>query len=94
MADTINYDEQLRRAMEEARLEYDLAAREFSRIIHEIPSGIPAPDGVGRIRQAAKTERFASMKYQKAVQQFIKFVVSGEIPKSEETVDKNTADKL
>ena len=44
--------QQLKRELEKARQESRIAAAEFDAIVKDMPSGLPAPDGRLRIRQA------------------------------------------
>jgi len=64
----------LQEAVQPAREDYDRLSREFNSLTREVPSGLPAADGVLRIHEAGEAMRFAFRKYQEAMKRFAEFV--------------------
>jgi hypothetical protein len=63
-----------------ARLAYESARLEFSVVMSDIPSGLPQPDGTGRIRNAGVCYNAAVQAYTAALREFNAFITFGEIP--------------
>lgn len=69
--------ELLRDRLRVARDEYARASQHFRRVIADVPSGIPAPDGVLGIRQAGVDSRRALAQYMTALSALHNFEVMG-----------------
>jgi len=61
--------------------EYSRATKEFNDIIHEVPSGLPHPDGAVRIAQAGRESRRTLDLYSTALHRYSEFVLHGVTPK-------------
>ena len=77
----------LKRELDKAREEYEIASRAFDLMVKDIPSGIPQPDGDLRIRQTAEASRAALRKYTLALKRFSQYTLSGIVP-----IDKSPTD--
>ena len=62
-------------ALHDAMAEYDRALSEFQRMIAEVPSGLPSPDGTFRIEKASASRRRAFENYRQAMKQFSDFIL-------------------
>ena len=60
---------ELKEAVLRTHTEYLAAAERFKEIVKEGPS-LPQPDGVHRMENAARVERFALQEYMKALKSF------------------------
>lgn len=56
------------------------AERNFAEYIDDIPSGLPAPDGQQRIRNAADERKIALASLHRAIERLNAFVLVGKIP--------------
>jgi hypothetical protein len=56
------------------------AQKDFTEFSGDIPSGLPHPDGVLRIRNAGSRQSAALKAYSQALLEFNKFIVHGEVP--------------
>jgi hypothetical protein len=65
-------------AVQLAQTEHARLTTIFDSIVAEVPSGLPAPDGVLRIEEAGRARRFAFKKYQQALSEFTEFVVKSD----------------
>ncbi len=63
-----------------ARIAYENAHADFKMVTAEIPSGLPSPDGVHRIRNAANSYRSALDDYQERLRDLDGFLRNGLIP--------------
>ena len=70
----------LRDEVNRARTAYENAHTEFKAITTDIPSGIPAPDGALRIRNAGAKYRDTMEEYNQALDEFNVFIKNGTIP--------------
>jgi hypothetical protein len=68
---------EIKQRLQRAREQADRAAAQFQEVIAEVPSGIPHPDGVVRIRQAAAACQRTLREVQNASGDFAKFVSGG-----------------
>jgi len=62
------------RAVENARQKYHESQRAFDAIANEIPRGLPHPDGVLAMEQAARERRIDHQNYMKALRNFSDFL--------------------
>jgi hypothetical protein len=53
--------------LEAAGRRYLNESRSFPEVTRDVPSGLPSPDGVALVEQAARTQRLAFDDYQKAL---------------------------
>jgi hypothetical protein len=65
---------ELREAVKRAHEVYVRASETSKTIIKEGPSGLPHPDGVQRLANAAKEERYAMDEYLRALRAFNDYV--------------------
>ncbi|HWE49467.1 MAG TPA: hypothetical protein VG273_06745 [Bryobacteraceae bacterium] len=70
----------LRQDVERKKAAYQSARLYFDSISHNIPSGLPSPDGTERIRNAGKDYRFSMREYDVALHDFNSFLCWGIIP--------------
>lgn len=70
----------LRENLETAKAAHDRAREEFDRILQEIPSQIPHPDGDVRIRSAGRSNRVTMDAYAQALREFNALVIHQVIP--------------
>ncbi len=63
-----------------ARRRQKEASVRFHGIISDVPSGIPSPDGVTRVHDAARTYRRAMREVEAAQEQMTGFVLHGVVP--------------
>ncbi len=70
----------LKGSMDQRRADYQLAQENFNRTVNEIPSGLPNPDGVQNIHNAAAADNFALRSYREALSEFTEFAVNGIVP--------------
>ena len=77
----------LKRELDKAREEYEIASRAFDLMVKDIPSGIPQPDGDLRIRQTAEASRAALRKYTLALKRFSQYTLSGIVPVDNSAMD-------
>ena len=63
-----------------ARLEYEATKAVFDRIMAEVPSGIPHPDGSFRIQKASQAHRAATQNFALALMRFSEFTLRGTLP--------------
>jgi len=63
-------EQQLLADMDSARQEFFESLAAFDEIISDVPSHLPAPDGVYRIRKSAKVRDAAYAKYKTALKRF------------------------
>jgi hypothetical protein len=70
----------LRAALDAALLERDSASEAFDLILREIPSGLPHPDGVQRIKNASSAVSAARYKMIEAATRLREFENRGIIP--------------
>jgi hypothetical protein len=76
-------DEIRRRLMKElgdAQSAYNAANARFNVLVKEVPSGIPAPDGSLRIREAGIESRLNFEKYTGAMKRYSEFALLGTLP--------------
>jgi hypothetical protein len=74
MSYRFSIEHELRIAVELATQRLQCADREFSEYINDIPSGLPAPDGALRIRNAAEEKRIALATLQSAIERLNAFI--------------------
>ena len=82
----VSSEETRRRLLEELKKageEFNHITRESTKIIMDVPSGIPLPDGKVRIVQAAQKAKFAFQKYQEAVHGYCDFLKSSTEPQDQ-----------
>ena len=72
--------ETLKAQLQQAQLEYEATLRSFDRIIKELPSGIPQPDGSLRIHKAGQASTSALQNYRSALKRFSEFTLHGRLP--------------
>jgi hypothetical protein len=72
--------EKLRAELEGARVFYLQECAHFKSVTEDIPSGLPHPDGVTRIAQAAKRHIHAIDAYKKALKRFGDYAINKTIP--------------
>jgi len=70
----------LKQAVIRARSEYERAHAEFKAVTGDIPSGLPPPDGMQRIRNAGNSYRATMDAYQAALHEFNTYITQGRIP--------------
>ena len=70
----------LRADVDRAQVRYRSEAAKFRQIRQDIPSGIPHPDGVMRIRQSGEAHSAALAAYISALKRFTDFVVKRVVP--------------
>jgi len=70
----------LRDDVERLRAASDIAADQFNAILYEIPSGLPHPDGVQRIRNASVEAAAARTRLMYALRRETAFVMEGTVP--------------
>jgi hypothetical protein len=70
----------LRQKLRLAELAFEAAKIELKEVTSDIPSGLPHPDGAGRIRNAGIAYRSAVGRYCFALSQFNEFLINGTIP--------------
>ena len=70
----------LEEAQQAARTETHAARTRFREISREIPSGLPHPDGLDRIRLAGVDVRSAEQKYLTATTRLTEFLIRGIVP--------------
>ena len=63
-----------------SRLEYKTTKAIFDRIMAEVPSGIPHPDGSFRIQKASQAHRAATQNFAVALRRFSEFTLRGTLP--------------
>jgi hypothetical protein len=68
------------RELSRTREDYEKAHKEFLVVTSDIPSGIPHPDGVQRIKNAGAEERAAISDYIRALREFNAFAIDGKMP--------------
>src|SRR5437660_891033 len=68
----------LSEAVGRAQRKHRIAAEKMKAIMQDIPSGLPQPDGVFRIRQAGKEEREALNLYLIAVKRYSEFLLKNQ----------------
>ncbi len=66
--------------LERAREKYHGARNVLIDATHDIPSGLPHPDGAVRIRNAGKDSFETLEAYAQALKEFDQFLLSGKIP--------------
>lgn len=71
-------EEQLLADMDSARQAFLESLLAFDEIIAEVPSRLPVPDGVYRIRKSAKVRDVAYAKYKAALKRFKDHLAGGE----------------
>lgn len=72
--------ERLQTDLWRARREYELTKETVDRIMSEVPSGIPHPDGSLRIQKASMAFKAALQNYNVAMQRFSEFMLEGKFP--------------
>ena len=72
--------QRLAEELNQATVDYMRLQRVEMELIMEVPSGIPAPDGMVRILNAGKEARSAFAKYQRAVKRYREFIDQRIIP--------------
>ena len=72
--------ETLKTDLRRARLEYEATKLTFDRLVAEVPSGIPHPDGSLRIQKAGKAYRVALQNFDLALRRFSEFTLNGSLP--------------
>jgi hypothetical protein len=60
--------------------EYNKAKQNFWLIAADVPSGLPHPDGMQRVRNASRAQTFAMDAYATALKRLNQFLISGTIP--------------
>jgi hypothetical protein len=70
----------LRDEVGRARRAYQQAHLDFNSVTADIPSGLPAPDGTERIRNAGHAYRSTMNVYSDALREFNNFITDGVIP--------------
>ena len=66
--------------LDKSRVAYHTANKQFGQAIKESPTGLPHPDGVLSIQQAARESRVALQNYMGALRRFSDFTLDGTIP--------------
>jgi hypothetical protein len=66
--------------LDEARARVTRSREMFQQVVSDIPSGLPHPDGVTRINNAASEHRAAIMALQTAEERLDQFITTGKIP--------------
>jgi pseudouridine-5'-phosphate glycosidase len=83
----------LQAELEAAKQNRDAVSQRFDEIISHVPSGIPYPDSVERIRQASREYSSAQQAIVVALNRINEFLVDGKITEPERKPDaKETAD--
>src|SRR3981081_1211647 len=59
---------------------WDLSKQKFTLVVNDIPSGLPSPDGVARIKMVAAEHNFALRAYSAALNEFNEFIIDGKVP--------------
>jgi hypothetical protein len=70
----------LRAEVERTHAEYDRVKQDFRLVSADIPSGLPHPDGMQRIRNASRAQLAAIAAFEAALKRFNGFLVSGTVP--------------
>jgi hypothetical protein len=70
-----------------ARAEYDAASTQFTEVVQDAPSGLPAPDGALRVQLAARASRRALQSYMNALRRFSDFTLRNIAPEDEQKAD-------
>jgi hypothetical protein len=63
-----------------ARVEYDEASKQFRKLIADVPSGAPAPDGGLELKRAGASARGALRRYMAALSTLHNFELRGTVP--------------
>jgi hypothetical protein len=88
-SDHLTTVERLQTEVRHARLEYEAAKFTFDRILSQVPSGIPHPDGSFRIQKASKAYRMALQNFDMALRRFSEFTLHGTLPAADSTPRQN-----
>lgn len=70
----------LRDELHQARERHDLASKQFSDILSDVPSGLPHPDGTQRIQLASREYNEALRAQYEALSRLNDFMVHGTVP--------------
>jgi hypothetical protein len=70
----------LRAELELASDRHDKARLEFWRVSADIPSGLPHPDGTGRIQSAAQAHMEAMKAHYVALKRWNEYAINGMVP--------------
>ena len=70
----------LRAEVDRTHAEYDRIKQDFRLLAADIPSGLPHPDGMQRIQNAARAQSFAMDAYEAALMRLNRFLISGTVP--------------
>ena len=74
------FGNRLKCELDKAQTEYSFATQTFDRIVKEVPTRVPQPDGDLRIRQAGTATRLALEQYIVALRRFTDFTLRGTVP--------------
>lgn len=72
--------EKLAERVRNTSAERDEALRELNQLTQNIPTGLPAPDGLTRIRQAGHRYKRAVSEWQEAIQEQTDYLVNRVVP--------------